>query len=374
MSVLTFYVFPLMMRYNLMNRNSLFDYKVDENNVRVLGRSIYRNGIRYLSYSCSAVEFDFTGTSVYADIWTDWTCDEPWKWIFQGYAAVFINNSETPSIRFALNPGINEYLIFKSDLPVTITIRIMKMSEAAFGKMGIICIKTDGIITPTKPKAKRIEFIGDSITCGYGIEGVWNKDTFNTKQENPWIAYAASTARTLDMDFNLISWSGIGIVSSWVEPDIDEPLNCWLMPELYDYTDKGLENTLGITNDYLKEVWDNKLFPPNFIVLNLGTNDSSYTRNINYRIKDFGIRYLSFLRKIRSKNPESFIICTLGEMGNELFPEIELRVLEINDNKIIAFPFDLQLESDGIGADWHPNRVTHNKMTEKLVKLINDLS
>ena len=66
------------------------------------------------------------------------------------------------------------------------------------------------------------------MTCGYGIEGVWNKDTFNTRQENPWEAYAAKTARYFDADFNCVSWSGIGIISSWT--DSDTPNTEWLMP------------------------------------------------------------------------------------------------------------------------------------------------
>ena len=57
----------------------MMKYAADNNHVRVLGRSLFINGTRYLSWSCSAVEFVFTGTEVTAEIWTDWVLDEPWK-------------------------------------------------------------------------------------------------------------------------------------------------------------------------------------------------------------------------------------------------------------------------------------------------------
>lgn len=347
-------------------------FKLTEDNVRVLGRSIYRDGIRYLSYSCAAVEFIFTGTRVTAEIWTDWAINEGWEDIFQGYASVIVDDDFDNMKRFAIEKGINTYPIFESDTIKTVKIRIVKMSEAAFGKMGIISIDADGDIKPTVRKKIGIEFIGDSITCGYGIEGVFGTDTFNTRQENPWTAYAATTARNLDFEYQLISWSGIGVISGFIEADVNEPLNDWLMPALYDYTDRGLENILGVTTDESKEIWDNSVFAPEICVVNLGTNDNSYTRNIVERVDAFGELYIAFLQKIREKNPNAYIICTLGAMGQELFPEIEKRVMEFNDSKVSAMMFDVQKDEDSIGSDWHPSFNTHQKMAAKLTEYIKE--
>ena len=60
-------------------------FKADENSVRIIGRTVYRDGVRWLGYSCTAAEFEFTGTKVLAEIKTDWVNDEPWKGIFQCY-------------------------------------------------------------------------------------------------------------------------------------------------------------------------------------------------------------------------------------------------------------------------------------------------
>ena len=86
-----------------------------------------------------------------------------------------------------------------------------------------------------------------------------NKDVFNTTQENPWEAYAAKTARHFNADFNCVSWSGIGVISSWTEEDV--PNTEWLMPMLYKYTDAALDNDLGKTEF---EIWDNNTFYTTF--------------------------------------------------------------------------------------------------------------
>ena len=89
------------------------NFFADESHVRVLGRSLFRDNIRYLSWSCSGVEFLFTGRKLTAEIWTDWVRDEPWKDIFQCYAAVFIDDEEVPRNRFAIGEGTNNYTIYE---------------------------------------------------------------------------------------------------------------------------------------------------------------------------------------------------------------------------------------------------------------------
>lgn len=345
-------------------------FKVDENNVRILGRTVSHSGVRYLNYSCCGIEFEFTGTKVSAVLWTDGArgLDE-----FKAWVAVFINGEEVPSKRFALDETECTYTLYESEVPHTATIRLIKLSEAAFAKVGVKSIEVEGgqKTIPTQPKQRKIEFIGDSITCGYGIEGIWNKDTFNTKQENPWEAYAAQTARYFNADFHCISWSGIGLISSWTEKDI--PNDEWLMPMLYAYTDIGIEKTLGLAT---YEKWHNDRFKPDLIVINLGTNDASYTKKIKERMIQFGSAYYAFLQQIRSANPQAEIICTLGVMGDDLYTEIERQVTCYRKNeqdiKVHAMPFDLQVESDGIGADWHPSLRTQKHMALKLIHEVKD--
>lgn len=340
--------------------------KASDENVKVLGRTEIINGIRYINYSCSGIEFEFTGREVSVLLCSDYS---KWDEMFKGWVAVFVNDECTPSKRFPLESDEGIYRIFEASTPQTVKIRLAKMSEAAFAKVGIKEIIFDGEVKPAENRCRLIEFIGDSITCGYGNEGTWNIDEFNTAQENPFEAYAAKTARHFNADFNCISWSGIGVISSWTE--IDAPNTEWLMPMLYKYTDAGLDQSLG-NSEY--ELWDNNLFEPQIIVINLGTNDSSYTKNFKDRINQFIEGYYKLLKQVRSCNPNAEIICSLGAMGQDLCPAIETAVKtfinETNDFKIHTMRFEVQLESDGIGTDWHPSIETHNKIAKQLIQKI----
>ena len=341
-------------------------FYADDKHVRALGRTIVHNSARYLSWSCSGVEFVFKGTSISAELWTDWTFDEPWKEIFQPWAAVFVNGEPEPRKRFPVKEGTNSYVLYESDTDEEVVIRFAKLSEAAFSKMGIVSISADGEIRPAEPKPRRMEFIGDSITCGFGIESKSAEDGFRTAEENSDITYAALTAKAFGADFNLISWSTIGVWSSDTKDDTRN--GGWIMPMIYDAADVGIE---GVTD---RTPWDFGSFVPDVIVVNLGTNDASYTKGISERQEEFFSAYRDFIADVRKKNPNSYIVCALGMMGAELFPAIEKAVSDLSDGKIFALELDGQLEADGTGSGGHPNAVTHKKAAEKLIGKILEIT
>lgn len=351
-----------------MSNHNMFQAKEDY--VKVIGRTLMKDGIRYLGYSCSAIEFEFTGLKVEAVLYTNspLPMEEHKAW-----AAVFINDNEIPEKRFQLNKEEATYILYEGEQSKKTKIRLVKYSEAFTGMIGIksILIDSEKAPTPTAYLPRKIEFIGDSITCGFGDEGICDVDDFTSAKENAWEAYAAKTARALDADYHLISWSGIGILSNHTEKE--EPNEEWLMPDLYPYTDKQMDLCLGSTN---KEEWDYSRFIPDCIVINLGTNDNSYTKNIPERVEAFGNAYVKFVKQIRSNNENSVILCTLGAMGQELYPEIERQVNKLQlegDARIYAMPFDVQLEEDGIATYWHPSLVTHSKMAKKLEAKIKEI-
>ncbi len=346
------------------------EFNAAERYVRVLGRTLFRDGIRYLGYSCSAIEFTFTGMKAEAVLWSN---SPELEDIYKAWVAVYIDEEETPSKRFRLDREMDTYLLFESKEAKNTKIRLVKYSEAAFGKVGImkLLIDSEQPPQPTAKRSRRLEFIGDSITCGYGNEGQWMVDSFHTAQENPWEAYAARTARKLEADYHLVCWSGIGIISNWT--DKEEPNEELLMPVLYPFTDRSTE--LTIENE-ASELWDNNLFVPDCIVINLGTNDNSYTKEIPERVSAFEEKYYDFIKMVRQKNPTSIILCTLGAMGGELCESVHEQVRRLvteGDHKLYAMSFDVQKEEDGIGADWHPSKLTHEKMAVKLEARIREL-
>lgn len=346
----------------------------NQTSYRLSGRVTRQEDAVYLGYSASFLEVAFRGTKAEAEFLTDRL---DWEEMHRAWVAVFVNGEESPSLRFPLTKEKERFVLYESETPKDVTLRIMKYSEAAFGAVGIADLVVEGeLLPPPVEKAKKIEVIGDSITCGYGIEGIVDKDTFTTAQENPWNAYGCRIARALDAEFSLISWSGNGIVSHYVDETVNEPRNDEaLMPELYYYEDYSADLRRGKNRaEFIKR--DFSAYQPQLIIINLGTNDGSYTRNIPARDRAFVNGYVKFLRQIREVNPDANILCTVGLMRTEtnaLVAEAVERVNAFGDNKVYFKEAFLQNgEVDGIGADWHPTERTQKKFAEYLLDFIKE--
>ena len=341
--------------------------------VRIAGRVLREMKSAYLGYSGSFIEFTYTGTFAKAQI--DNKTYVAGDSNFDTWAAVFVNGEEEPYARFRLEEGIQEYVLYHSEKVEQTTIRLMKMSEAAFGSFGILSFETDDPhgAKPSREQLHRIEFIGDSITCGYGNEGIANVDVFQTGQENPVKGYAVLTAKALQAEYQLIAWSGIGIISNWVEETVNEPNEEILMPTLYSYIDKRTSEAWEFTK------WKYAgAFEPDLIVINIGTNDASYVRNVPEREQDFSAQYYAFLKQVRTCNPESNILCILGVMDQNLCEQIEETVKDFaekqKDKKVFFHMLRQQQAEDGLGTDDHPSALTHLKLSQELTDVIDQLN
>ena len=241
-------------------------YLPNELSLRISGRNVARDNVLYLSHSASYVEFELEGNYLAVELASEGGGED-----FQAWMAVYINDMEVPYKKFALEAGRKEYCLWESDTDEKVLVRLVKSSENQYAYAAIckFILNEGAKVTKTVAKKKHIQFIGDSITCGFGNEGNVG-DPFLTGTENPLKAYAALTAKKLDAEFTLISWSGIGIISSYVDPDVEVPNTGVLVPMLYPYTDYSLFARMG----WEQEGYDFSKDNLDFIVINLGTNDS----------------------------------------------------------------------------------------------------
>ena len=108
--------------------------------------------------------------------------------------------------------------------------------------------------------SRKIEFIGNSITCGYGIEGDGTEKTFLFSKQNFYYTYAAIAARNLGAQCQVCARSGIGLYRNYAGKSPEQ-----IMPNIYPHT---FYTTQG-------EQWDFSLFQPDVVCVNLGCNDTS---------------------------------------------------------------------------------------------------
>ena len=158
----------------------------------------------------------------------------------------------------------------------------------------VLSVETDGEFFPLEEPKLRMEVIGDSITSGEGCSGAEKEMTWNSFCFNAVDHYAYMAAKELGAVYHCISQSGWGVFCSW------EGNEQQAIPLYYEQV-CGLLN--GERNKELGalEKWDFQKFQPDVVVVNLGTNDGSGTRDMEKVEK----AVIDFLRKIRACNPES---------------------------------------------------------------------
>lgn len=220
---------------------------------------------------------------------------------------------------------------------------------------------TDGTILPDDRKNDiKIEFIGNSITCGYGIEDDDPKKGFSYDTENHTLSYAYKTAQALNADFNVVARSGIGMYRNYgtAKEGSDKT-----MPLEYDYT-------LLYNHDHK---WDFSRFTPDIVCINLGTNDMSVN---NYDINLYESHYRDFLHHLRELYPNAKIVLLTGAMlyGKELTLVKEtLDRLAAEDSNTYRFDMSQQTGELGYGADYHPSARQAQRMADELIEFMQGL-
>ncbi|MBT0773470.1 hypothetical protein KIH74_31275 [Kineosporia sp. J2-2] len=188
---------------------------------------------------------------------------------------------------------------------------------------------------PQKDK-KLIEFIGDSITVGYGTE----KTTVDS--------YSWLLGEKLGVDHTNIARSGACLT---------QLSNCFGLNENWDRT------TIGGTTD-----WDFTRYQADAVVINLGTNDAG--RGVS--AADFQQNYTTLLEEARAKYPGAQLFAF--ENLRQRYPaETEAAVQARNDAGDAAVHFidtaDWLTAEDYVDGG-HPNEAGHAKIADRLAPIV----
>lgn len=237
------------------------------------------------------------------------------------------------------------------------TLVICKNTEANIGYIELIGFRCKKLIKPTAKPNRKIEFIGNSITCGASSDmsaipcgkGVWQD------QHNAYMSYGAITARTLNAQYYLSSVSGIGLMHSCCNLDI-------IMPQVFD--------KVSMRNNEI--LWDFKKYQPDVVTICLGQNDW---------IQDsaaFCNNYISFTKKLRSYYPNaSFILLsspmadsTLMAFMKKVIIPIERKLNEDGDKKVYHYFYSRSYTG---GCDYHPSVEEHKLIAEELTVVIKEI-
>jgi len=356
-------------------------------NKKVHGRTRKENAPLTLFWTGSALELNAKGSELWIEVESDYDMYEPWISIVINGAWVSRQMIQAGRYWICVFRGMNDQMVKN--------VRIIKDVQAMSGdmdcKLQIHAVKFDGDFLPLEDKPYKIEFIGDSITSGEGI--------FGAKPEEDWISmwfgavenYTALTAEALNADYQVISQSGWGVLTSW---DNNPHGN---IPDIYDKVCGLLQ---GEKNEALG-AWqkhDFNSWQPDIIVVNLGTNDNGafhspewveeatgviYKQRLNedgsYNeedLKAFERAAENFLGMLRGYNPRAQIVWTYGMIGQDMMPAIYRAVdsyqKNTQDKKVSVFQLPNTTEQT-VGARSHPGRLAHEKTAAQLADYLKEL-
>ena len=94
------------------------------------------------------------------------------------------------------------------------TVKLMYIIEGLFRQPefhGFVLDEGCSLVKSDALPERKIEFIGNSITCGYGVESITKEDPFEDETENHYMTYATLTAKALNAQHTAIARSGIGV-------------------------------------------------------------------------------------------------------------------------------------------------------------------
>ena len=223
---------------------------------------------------------------------------------------------------------------------------------------------------------RKIEFIGNSITCGYGNEGLKKEEGFDYATENHYYSYASLTARALEAQHWVVARSGIGAYRNYGGPKAGTPDSN--MPVQYEYTGYAPDPELRRKGGFDSERWDFSRYQPDVVCINLGTNDLSTN---NYDVKLLKQGYQTLLKMVRQHNPQAKIVFLCGsmlldkelEIAKKILDEIAAEANKAGDKQVYHFDFTYQNGSLGYGNDYHPSIWQHEKMAAELTAYLRSL-
>jgi hypothetical protein len=237
------------------------------------------------------------------------------------------------------------------------TLLICKDTETNIGYIEFIGLQCKGLVSLLPKPSRKIEFIGNSITCGTGSDqsqvkcgkGKWHD------QHNAYMAYGPLVSRYFKAQWMLSSYSGIGLIHSCCGIQ-------FTMPEVFDRINFTPNNS----------AWEFSRYIPDVVTICLGQNDGIQDSS------KFCMAYVSFIQQLRRHYPQTEFICLTSPMGNAELTAVLKKYLssvvgylnESGDDHVHTYFFTRSYNN---GCDTHPDLDEHKLIAAELESYIGKL-
>ena len=320
----------------------------EDNACLLLGKTyLEENGSVAMPWSDSGFAFRFAGTGFILHFGAFADPAVP-------YVRVWVDGKAQ---RFAIANG-TEKVIFEDLEKGVHTVKVMRIVE------GMECLyATELTLMGDAPKLLdspeerplRLAFIGDSITCGYGVLGNSAQPGYVTYEQDSSRSYAYMAADLLNAEVMLSGASGKGIVA-----------NC-----NGDREDMTLRQAFAWLNRQGGE-WNHDVWTPHLTVINAGTNDAWG----GVGDEEFIEAAKLLMGEVRAAYPDCPILYCYGVMDQTKMGAVEKAVTEFNEANGKAYFLGVQSMHqvpDEIGGGGHPNLNTSYRVSALLAEKIKEI-
>ncbi|WP_461071927.1 RICIN domain-containing protein [Streptomyces pseudoechinosporeus] len=249
----------------------------------------------------------------------------------------------------------------------THTVRLVKRNDtpgdtSTFG--GFVAAPGGAVLSKPAARNRQIEFIGDSLTVGYGNLSTSRDCTSDQvrRTTNADVSYGALTARQLNADYQINGYSGLGMVRNYNggSPDVT----------YRTFYDRALLNVSG-------DVWQNPgTWRPQVVVVNLGTNDFSTAVNPgepwtpDSLAAAYRNAYGDFVQKLRTRYGADATIVAVGAgQYAGLVQQVVKTRNDAGDSRVRYWFLD-DSGLDFLGCDWHYSAHDNRLIADRLTSFI----
>ena len=252
-------------------------------------------------------------------------------------------------------------------------VELRRRTEGRVGTTQLLGFTPNGsLLSPPPALGRRIEFVGDSETNGYGIEGI-APCSFSAATQNEGKAYPALVAKELAAERATISFSGKGVLRN---PDRSDAI---VFGQLY-------ARAVPVDAD---SPWAFERFAADVVVVAVGGNDWERPDPAVFDPPDttqLRGAYDALLTDIRKAYPSARIFCALPAsltpdhpVGYDAYAKMKALLQGVvdartagGDARIHYFEFPRATEADRTGCDYHYGPAFHQMLAASLAPAIRE--
>ena len=247
--------------------------------------------------------------------------------------------------------GTHDYVLGEAGVAQDVTLR-RRSESISSGLTTIERVEAD-VAGPVQTPQRRVLFLGDSITAGFGVTGPDETCGYSVDTSSVQDTYAVMAADAFGADYHVVAISGRGAIYNYD----DHP-----HPNMAAHVTMALPDTPG--------TWDEALWTPDLIVISLGTNDwSTYDPGTT-----FAGNYTGILVELAGTYPDARILSLTGPLlEGEQEQAIEDGVAEAIRRageigvEARSVPLTLPAEGEVYGCSRHPNVRAMRHMADELI-------